>query len=187
MLHGLGAGSALFVTNFDVLSQNRPVYAIDLPGFARSSRSDFAKDPLVAEKQFVKAIEEWRKEVNIPKMILLGHSFGGFLGTSYAIEHPERVHHLILADPWGFPEKPKDTAAKYNAPLWVKAIAFTLQPLNPLWALRIAGPYGQWVVEKTRPDIMRKYSLVVKDELAIAQYIHQCNVQNPTGESAFHS
>lgn len=69
----------------------------------------------------------------------------------------------------------------------MKAIALAVQPLNPLWPLRAAGPWGQWVVEKARPDIMKKFSPVVKDETAIPQYIYQCNVQKPTGESAFHS
>lgn len=67
---------------------------------------------------------------------------GGFLAASYAMQYPERVKHLILADPWGFPEKPPDAAIKANIPLWVKAIAFAVQPLNPLWAVRFAGPFG---------------------------------------------
>lgn len=120
-------------------------------------------------------------------MILCGHSFGGFLACAYALSHADRVKHLILADPWGFPEKPDDVNTKYNVPLWVKAIAYAVQPLNPLWALRAAGPWGQWVVEKARPDIMKKFSSVVKDENAISQYIYQCNAQNPSGESAFHT
>jgi len=187
LLHGLGAGSALWVLNYDQLARDRPVYAIDLLGFGRSSRPDFAKDSEMAEKQFVRSIEEWRKEVNIKKMVLCGHSFGGYLGCSYALTHPDRVEHLVLADAWGMPERPADPATKYNAPLWVKAVAYAVQPLNPLWAVRAAGPFGQWVVEKTRPDIMRKYSAVVKDDTLIPQYIYQCNVQSPTGESAFHS
>lgn len=96
----------------------------------------------------------------------------------------DRVKHLILADPWGFPDKPKELAA----PLWVRAIAYMVTPLNPLWALRAAGPYGQWVVQKTRPDLLRKFQDVVKTEESIedvgqntiAQYIHQCNAQTPT-------
>lgn len=186
LLHGLGSGVALWVLNLDAFARDRPVYAIDILGFGRSSRPDFANDADMAEKQFVGSIEEWRNEVNIKKMILLGHSMGGFLACSYALTYPDRVKHLILADPWGFPEKPDDNT-KYNVPFWVKAIAYAVQPLNPLWVLRAAGPWGQWVVEKTRPDIMKKFSSVVKDETAIPQYIHQCNAQSPTGESAFHS
>ena len=141
----------------------------------------------MAEKQFTRSIEEWRKEANVKKMILLGHSMGGFLGCSYALTYPDNVQHLILADPWGFPEKPTDVNTKYNVPIWVKAVAYAVSPLNPLWALRAAGPWGQWLVEKARPDIMKKFKAVVKDDTAIPQYIHQCNVQKPSGESAFHS
>lgn len=44
----------------------------------------------------------------------------------------DRVKHLILADPWGFPERPKEIAA----PLWVRAIAKVYGNVNPLWILR---------------------------------------------------
>lgn len=45
----------------------------------------------------------------------------------------------------GFPEKPPDDGGngKYPIPLWVKMIAYVLQPLNPLWGIRLAGPMGQ--------------------------------------------
>lgn len=80
--------------------------------------------------------------MQLEKFVLLGHSMGGFLAASYTMQHPERVKHLILADPWGFPEKPSEVAIKANVPFWVKAIAFVVQPLNPLWAVRVAGPFG---------------------------------------------
>lgn len=59
-------------------------------GFGRSSRPNFSADAMVAEKQLVKSIEEWRREMNLPKMILLGHSMGGFLATSYTMSYPDR-------------------------------------------------------------------------------------------------
>ncbi|XP_068146908.1 (Lyso)-N-acylphosphatidylethanolamine lipase [Drosophila tropicalis] len=188
LLHGLGAGIALWVMNLDSFAKERPVYAMDILGFGRSSRPYFAKEALICEKQFVKSVEEWRKEMNINDMILLGHSMGGFIASSYALSYPERVKHLILADPWGFPEKPTDSSNGKQIPLWVRAIARVLTPLNPLWALRAAGPFGQWVVQKTRPDIMRKFQNTIEDDInLLPQYIHQCNAQPPSGESAFHS
>lgn len=61
-----------------------------LIGFGRSSRPTFSGDSMVAEKQLVRSIEEWRREMKISNMILLGHSMGGFLATSYSISYPER-------------------------------------------------------------------------------------------------
>ena len=76
-------------------------------------------------------------------MILLGHSFGGFLASAYAIRYPNRLHHLVLADPWGFPEKPPDAMANSQVPIWIKMVAKVIQPFNPLAGLRAAGPWGK--------------------------------------------
>lgn len=43
-----------------------------------------------AELQMISSVEEWRKEMKIDNMILLGHSMGGFLAASYAITYPDR-------------------------------------------------------------------------------------------------
>jgi len=50
--------------------------------------------------------------MGLEKIVLLGHSFGGYLSSAYAMKFPDRVEHLILADPWGFPERPDDLAQK---------------------------------------------------------------------------
>ncbi|KAL0870025.1 hypothetical protein ABMA27_006201 [Loxostege sticticalis] len=188
MLHGMGAGVALWCPNLDAFAATRPVYAIDLLGFGRSSRPKFASDATKVEAQWVESVEEWRREVNLGQIILLGHSLGGYIATAYAMKYPERVRHLILADPWGFPEKPSNVYEKYQVPLWIRAVATAVQPLNPLWAVRAAGPAGKWLVSKTRPDLSRKYVNYVKDaETVIPEYIYQCNSQTPSGEAAFHT
>ncbi|XP_053614348.1 (Lyso)-N-acylphosphatidylethanolamine lipase isoform X2 [Plodia interpunctella] len=188
LLHGMGAGLALWCPNLDAFAATRPVYAIDLLGFGRSSRPKFGKDADKVEEQWVESVEEWRREVNLNQIILLGHSLGGYIATAYALKYPDRVRHLILADPWGFPERPADIYEKFQVPFWVKAVAVAVQPLNPLWPVRAAGPAGKWLVSKTRPDISRKYVSYVKDaETIIPEYIYQCNSQTPSGESAFHT
>ncbi|XP_063919060.1 (Lyso)-N-acylphosphatidylethanolamine lipase-like isoform X2 [Zophobas morio] len=185
LLHGFGAGVGFWCLNLDSLAANRPVYAIDILGFGRSSRPDFSCDSLEAEQEFVESIEQWRKEVKLDQFILLGHSMGGYLATSYTISYPKQVKHLILADPWGFVERPSD----FNPPLWLKTLGIVLYPFtafNPLATVRAAGPFGPWIIRKMRSDISNKYAGHLENHEIISDYIYQCNSQKPTGETAFH-
>ncbi|CAK1584291.1 unnamed protein product [Parnassius mnemosyne] len=122
-------------------------------------------------------------------MILLGHSLGGYIAAAYALKYPERVRHLVLADTWGFPERPAQSLQdKQPLPLWVRALATAMQPLNPLWAVRAAGPAGRWLVRRTRPDLALKFApRLPHAEQLIPDYIYKCNAQTPSGESAFHA
>lgn len=135
LVHGFAAGLAFWLQNLDAFAEKRPVYALDLLGFGKSSRPHFSRDPETIEMQFCESIERWRQVMQIPKMILLGHSFGGFLSTSYATKYPEHVEHLILADPWGFNQKP-DLSDK---PLWQKSLITIFGKVPPLGIVRAAG------------------------------------------------
>lgn len=97
LIHGFAAALGFWLQNLDDLSANHPVYAIDLLGFGKSSRPEFSNDAEEIESQFCESIEKWRQAMQIDKMILLGHSFGGFLATSYAMKYDENIEHLILA------------------------------------------------------------------------------------------
>jgi hypothetical protein len=77
LLHGFGAGVGFWLLNLDALAeQHEHVYAIDLLGCGRSSRPRFrAKTSEEAERFFVDALERWRIQLNLDKMILLGKLF----------------------------------------------------------------------------------------------------------------
>lgn len=109
--HGYGAGLAFFFRNYLSLSQipNSKVYAIDWLGMGGSSRPAFnfkhtskrsIKDVVTdSENFFIEGLEEWRQIQKIEKMVLVGHSLGGYLSTAYALKYPERVEKLILVSP----------------------------------------------------------------------------------------
>lgn len=140
LMHGFGGGVGLWAMNIDALAKERTVYAMDVLGFGRSSRPQLSADPQEAEKEFVNSIEQWRQHLGLEKFVLVGHSFGGFLASSYALEHPSRVQHLVLVDSWGFPEKPAEF--EYNIPMWARVLKAVITPFNPLAGLRAAGPWG---------------------------------------------
>lgn len=91
LLHGFGGGVGLWVKNLPALAlEGRPVFALDMLGFGRSSRPTFGRDAKDAEEQFVQALEDWRKAEGLEYMILLGHDLGGYVSTAYALKYPHR-------------------------------------------------------------------------------------------------
>lgn len=145
MLHGFASGVGLWAHNLDALSSDRKLYAIDLLGFGRSSRPyfDLKADP---EVQLIQSIERWRQKMQLDrKLIILGHSFGGYLAMSYALHFPDSVAGVILADPWGFPSQQQAQQTRssfYPLPIWVKLIGtLVFNSSTPLAGLRAAGPW----------------------------------------------
>lgn len=189
MLHGMGAAVGLWLRNLEQLSSNRVVHAFDLPGFGRSFRQRLSGkvSAEMAEEKFVESIESWRKSMKLEKFFLLGHSLGGYLASAYALKHPEHIKGLVLVDAWGFPHK----ASKEKLPqlsMKARAVLFLYQALNPnpLSLLRVAGPWGPSMITKFRPDLIHKFSHEnMKDDTIIADYVYQCNAQEPSGEMAF--
>uniref|UniRef100_A0A8C6WIS8 1-acylglycerol-3-phosphate O-acyltransferase ABHD5 n=1 Tax=Neogobius melanostomus TaxID=47308 RepID=A0A8C6WIS8_9GOBI len=171
LLHGFGCGVGLWAQNVDVLSQLRPVLALDLLGFGLSSRPQLSSDPQKAEEQFVESIEQWRRTLGLEAMILVGHNLGGYLAMSYAIKYPDRVKHMILVEPWGFPESSEESDPDRPMPVWIKALGAMFTPFNPLAGLRLVGPLVFLHV----------------DDNTVANYIYHLNVQTPSGETAFKS
>ncbi|CAM5154312.1 unnamed protein product [Eretmochelys imbricata] len=175
LVHGFGGGVGLWVLNLDRLGARRPLHAFDLLGFGRSSRPAFPRDAQGAEAEFVRSIEGWRQQMGISAMILLGHSLGGFLAASYSLAYPERVKHLILVDPWGFPVRPTDPNQIQPPPNLGQGhgrCPGTLQP--PGCAESRWGPWGPGLVQRFRPDFKQKFAEFFEDD-TIPEYIYHCN------------
>lgn len=53
----------------------------------------------ISMDHFVEDVEGIRKALNLQKMNLMGHSWGGLLAMFYAIKHPDNLKSLILVSP----------------------------------------------------------------------------------------
>jgi len=185
MLHGFGGGIAIWIANLDVLSKHYTIYAMDIQGFARSSRLPYTGETVEdAEKWFIDGLESWTNALKLKKFYLLGHSFGGYLSAIYSMKYPDKIIRLILADPWGVPERPEN--AEKNLTWKWKAITTAANVItSPFSILRAMGPFGPSLIDKFRPDLSAKFSSVIADTSLVSSYVYHCNAQEPSGESAF--
>ncbi|KAJ2746156.1 hypothetical protein GGI20_001579 [Coemansia sp. BCRC 34301] len=118
LTHGYFAGVGFFFRNYHGLSQvpGWDVYAIDWLGMGRSSRPTYKgvrdegdeRRATYAEDFFVESLEAWRQRMGIDRMVLCGHSFGGYMVGAYALKYPQHVEKLVLLSPIGVPEAPHD-------------------------------------------------------------------------------
>ena len=143
MIHGFGAGFLQFYKNLDHLHAGRRLLALDLPGFGRSTRVSFASDPTTVEEEMVGHLETWRRVLGLERFILLGHSLGAFLACSYSLQHPERVQHLILVDPWGISPPLTEEEMKKKFPFLAKRFWQMVGRMKPFDPVRMAGPWGE--------------------------------------------
>lgn len=81
--HGWGFDSQIWESLLPNLSQNYQLYRVDLPGFGLTPPMDWQAFSTELLKQLPH------------RFILLGWSMGGLLATRLAIEHPDRLSHLV--------------------------------------------------------------------------------------------
>jgi pimeloyl-ACP methyl ester carboxylesterase len=134
ILHGWGRSGNEWVQMAGELSSysGRKAYVLDLPGFGGSSlpnvKNIFEYSELVL--QFCSYLE-------IPKVIIMGHSLGGRVGIVLGSRYPTLVEKLILIDPAG---------VKPSSMMRV--------------VMRVVSQLFRWVPERVR----RKVSVKVMDD-----------------------
>ncbi len=95
LVHGLGASLAAWHENIAPFSRRFRVYALDMPGQGFSENGHGLHDHPSNLAQF---LVRFMDAVGIRTASLVGNSGGGFVAGVCALEHPERVEKLVMAD-----------------------------------------------------------------------------------------
>jgi haloalkane dehalogenase len=73
--------------------------APDLPGFG-----DSPPDPPGTFERHVEAVESFRRQVGLDRVVLVVHDTGGLIGLRWACDHPDAVAGLVITNTGFFPD-----------------------------------------------------------------------------------
>ncbi len=93
-LHALGKRPLDFLSD-----DGYDVYYYDQLGAGLSGRLDLSKEPPYTVARHVADLEEIRRTLNAPTMILAGTGWGATLAANYLLQHRQHVEKLILESP----------------------------------------------------------------------------------------
>ncbi len=102
-LHGWKSSKEVWRESANLLisrSANQPIniYALDLPGFGQSP----APKEAWGVSDYAQIVKDFIEKLELKKVVLIGHSFGGRVGIKLASEHKSLLFKLVLVDSAGF-------------------------------------------------------------------------------------
>jgi pimeloyl-ACP methyl ester carboxylesterase len=128
LVPGGGATATVWWSTVGALAATHRVYAVDIIG--DRGRSVYDGEPIGGGPDLMRWLDATLNSVGVSDAILVGHSYGGWLATRYALHAPQRVNRLALLEP--------------TAVLCPNRPAFGLRAL-PLVFARSRRPYESFV------------------------------------------
>src|SRR5438067_12685138 len=95
---GPGASHDYFLPYLLPLMRTNKLIFIDERGSGRSEKLEDATQYTVENME--EDVEAGSQALNLGKISLLGHSYGGVLAQAYALKYQDNLSHLILASTW---------------------------------------------------------------------------------------
>ena len=94
LLHGMSTSADSFRETMHELAADQWLIAPDIPGFGYTASTLPYNFP-----HLVEWLAAFCQALHLPPVTLLGHSFGGTLAVTYAVDYPEEVEKLLLLAP----------------------------------------------------------------------------------------
>jgi pimeloyl-ACP methyl ester carboxylesterase len=107
-VHGWAINKSYWSNQVAYFGKRYRVVTIDLPGFGKSGKN---RDKW-GTPQYASDVDSVIKELDLKKVILVGHSMAGDIVLQAAIDNPERVIGIVGVDNFKNAGKPEDPKAK---------------------------------------------------------------------------
>jgi len=150
LLHGFGASLQTWDAWAAELEKQWRGVRMDVPAFGLTGpavNNDYSDEADVAR------LLALLDQLGLQHVALGGHSMGGRIAWNFAAAHPERVSHLLLVSPDGFPDPRSTSEQTYKVSPWLGLMKYSL----PAWALKmgVAPAYGDDTL--LNPQTLRRY------------------------------
>ena len=102
LLHGSNASLHTWEPWVRLLGDQFRIVTVDLPAHGLTGpvpNRDYSQEGMA------KFVDEFTRAIKLPRFALGGNAMGGTVAARFAIEHPERLTHLILIGTAGMPTK----------------------------------------------------------------------------------
>ncbi|MEZ4966117.1 MAG: alpha/beta hydrolase [Saprospiraceae bacterium] len=96
-VHGLGTYLKAWQKNLDSLSGQYRCIALDLPGYGKSGKGDYA----FGMSFFASHLQAFCEALDLQNVVLVGHSMGGQVAITLALQDDPRISRLVLIAPAG--------------------------------------------------------------------------------------
>jgi NAD+ synthase len=159
LLHGMSASLADWSRLMpQLVSAGYQAIAVDLLGHGDSAKP---ADPSHYSIQVVyAALEEWIDRLDIHRpFYLIGHSLGGYLSLTYALNHPERVQALVLLNPL---YSLKQLTGMLDLMMPLSSVGIGLLKAAPQWLVNSFLSYNDSFLTKVDGETRWAYSRDIK-------------------------
>lgn len=167
VLHGgPGLNHAYFRPHLDALHKNFKVVYYDQRACGQSA---IPSTDSISMQFFVDDLESFRKELNVPSINILAHSWASILAVNYALTHPDKVNKLILSNPVplskeyekemaGFIQSHTTSADSLERARIVSGKEFTTETLATLFKISFqASAYNRNNMDKLNLDLPENF------------------------------
>lgn len=164
LLHGWGGNADSFFPVFNFMRHHFDVYALDLPGFGRSS---FPPEAWGVE-EYADFVHRFMRSLGLERVYIIAHSFGGRIAIVLSATRPESVGKLVLVNSAGLIPK---RGLRYHLRVWAfkalkKLFIFMGKDVSALY--RSFGSKDYREAEELRPIFVK---VVNRDLRSYLSYI----------------